>query len=332
MVDKAKFNDILKSYKIKASCINTHNTRSYISYDLVLMPGGKVRDIIRYSDELSLSIRSFTKPTVKVLRKSGVVRVGFAKERDGRLNLFDIAKKSSGLNCTLGEAIDGKLIKMDLTQNPHMIVSGTTGSGKSVLLHNIIYNVLSNCNNTNIVLMDPKNIEFEDYKNKINNVFVRNSFIDCLETLRYLVDVMEYRYNLLSRGVKSKHLPHIVVIIDEFADLIMQDNEDREFYKYLCRLAQKSRAAKINIILATQRPTVDIINGTIKANFPARIACRTSSAVDSRVVLDSKGAENLLGKGDALLKDNTRNLERFQAAYIDSHEICKRFGKSETIR
>jgi S-DNA-T family DNA segregation ATPase FtsK/SpoIIIE len=122
----------------------------------------------------------------------------------------------------------------------------------------------------------------------------------------------------------------MVVIIDEFADLIMQDKED-QFYVALCRLAQKCRAARIHIILATQRPSVNIINGSIKANFPARIACKVASHVDSKVILDTSGAENLLGKGDALIRDNFRHLERFQVAYTTAQEVCSYFGDRDGI-
>jgi S-DNA-T family DNA segregation ATPase FtsK/SpoIIIE len=118
----------------------------------------------------------------------------------------------------------------------------------------------------------------------------------------------------------------IVVIIDEFADLIMQDKANM-FHDLLCRLAQKCRAARIHIILATQRPSVNVISGIIKANFPARIACRVASHVDSKVILDASGAENLLGKGDAMVRDNFRQNERFQIAYTTPQEVVKYFGE-----
>jgi S-DNA-T family DNA segregation ATPase FtsK/SpoIIIE len=115
-------------------------------------------------------------------------------------------------------------------------------------------------------------------------------------------------------------------MIDEFADLIMQDQEQR-FYTKLCMLAQKCRAAKISIVLATCRPSVNIINGTIKANFSARIACRVASHVDSKVILDASGAQNLLGNGDAMLRDSLRHMERFQVAYTSAAEVCTYFGE-----
>jgi S-DNA-T family DNA segregation ATPase FtsK/SpoIIIE len=131
---------------------------------------------------------------------------------------------------------------------------------------------------------------------------------------------------MIRNGCLASRLPYLVLIIDEFADLIMQDIGD-EFYTKLCRLAQKCRAARISIVLSTQRPSVNIINGSIKANFPARISCRVASQIDSKVIIDAGGAENLLGKGDALIKDNFRYLERFQIAYTTANEVCKYFGE-----
>ena len=215
---------------------------------------------------------------------------------------------------------------MDLSKNPHMIVAGTTGSGKSTLIHNIIANLL-NYNDVYMYLIDPKGIEFSDYeKNNIPNVEVGYTYSDVINTLNTVLIAMEYRYEVMRKGLSLDSIPYIVLIIDEFADLIMQDKEN-QFYTKLCQLAQKCRAAKISIVLSTQRPSVNVIDGTIKANFPARIACRVASHVDSRVILDAVGAENLLGQGDALLRDNLRYLDRFQVAYTDASEICKFFGK-----
>ena len=162
-------------------------------------------------------------------------------------------------------------------------------------------------------------------KYEIPNVTVGYSYTDAIEILDSLLSSMNQRYNLLRNGSNIKNFPFGVFIIDEFADLIMQDKDDL-FYNKLCQLAQKCRAARLSIIIATQRPSYNVIDGTIKANFPARISCRTASHVDSKVVLDSVGAENLLGQGDALLKDNSRFMERFQIAYTSSEEVCKFFG------
>ena len=152
------------------------------------------------------------------------------------------------------------------------------------------------------------------------------TYDDTVELLSNMIDIMEDRYNLIRSGWQAKDLKPILIIIDEFADLVMQDKGDA-FFNNLCRLAQKCRAARMSIIISTQRPSVNVVNGTIKANFPARISCKVASHVDSKVVLDTSGAEDLLGKGDALLRDNFRHMERFQIAYTDATEVCNYFGE-----
>ena len=322
------FNSILNSFNIKASCIDHRKIDNYSYYDLKLLPNAKVKDIQKYSDEISLALKTPCKPSIKILHNEGVVRLEFASPRTTALNLFDYFSNDfvpkGEINCLLGQTVDGRKMWMDLAQNPHMIISGTTGSGKSTLLHNIIAN-LFNYNDVNLFLVDPKRIEFGDYK-KIKSMNVYFSYDETMALISSAIETMEFRYEMIRSGQLSNNLKPIVIIIDEFADLIMQDKNDL-FYLSLCRLAQKCRAAKIHIILATQRPSVNIINGTIKANFPARIACRVASHVDSKVILDVSGAENLLGKGDALVKDNFRFLERFQIAYTNATEVCSYFGK-----
>lgn len=322
------FNDLLRSFNIKASCVNHQQVDNYFYYDLKLNPTAKVRDIQKYSDEISLALKTPCKPSVKILHNEGVVRLEFVSPRKEILRLFDFFSNknvpSGEINCLLGQTVDGRQMWMDLAQNPHLIVSGTTGSGKSTLLHNIIANIF-NYNDVDLFLVDPKQIEFVEYKKHMNNISVLNTYDESVAMLKSAIEVMEFRYELIRMGTPASSLKSIVIIIDEFADLIMQDKND-EFYLVLCRLAQKCRAARIHIILSTQRPSVNIINGTIKANFPARIACRVASHVDSKVILDASGAENLLGKGDALVRDNLRHLERFQVAYTDAAEVCSYFG------
>jgi DNA segregation ATPase FtsK/SpoIIIE, S-DNA-T family len=324
------FNNILRSLSIKADCIDYQHIDNYFYYDLRLEPGAKVRDVNKYLDEISLLLKAPCKPGIKTLHNQGVVRLEFATHREQPLKLFDYFTNQNlpkgELICLLGQSVNGERVWMNLSDNPHMIVAGTTGSGKSTLLHNIIGNLL-NYSNPLIYLMDPKNIEFSEYElNFKNNVRVSYTYDQCLDMIKSLTVLMESRYELLREGMNPDVIPPVVVIIDEFADLILQDKDDL-FYLQLCRLAQKCRAAKINIVLATQRPSVNIISGVIKANFPARIACRVASSTDSKVILDTKGSEHLLGKGDALIKDNCRMLDRFQVAYTTPAEICAHFGE-----
>lgn len=323
------FNNILNSFGIKAVCVDYQNIDNYFFYDLKLNPSAKVKEINRYIDEISLMLKAPCKPSMKILHNQGVVRLEFAVPRTEPLMLFDyftnINVPKGNLVCLLGQSVSGDQVWMDLADNPHMIVSGTTGSGKSTLLHNIIGNLL-NYNDVHLFLMDPKNIEFSEYEEKISKVSIAYTYDESIKMLSQITDLMNDRYDMIRAGLDPRSIPYAVVIIDEFADLILQDKDD-EFYNSLCRLAQKCRAARISIVLATQRPSVNIINGTIKANFPARIACRVASHIDSKVIIDTKGAENLLGHGDALIKNNFKYLERFQVAYTTPAEICAHFGK-----
>jgi S-DNA-T family DNA segregation ATPase FtsK/SpoIIIE len=326
------FDMILHSFGIKAHCTNYQQVDNYFFYDLQLNPHAKVNDIKRYGDEISLALKTPCKPSIKVLHQEGVVRLEFASSRESNLNLLDFFTNRNipkgEINILLGQTVDGKKIWMDLAQNPHLLVAGTTGSGKSTLLHNIIAN-LYNYNNVDLHLVDPKRIEFSGYEKLGYPVHVYFTYTETMDMLNSHINIMEDRYNQIRNGILPSHLKSIVIIIDEFADLIMQDI-DNKFHDVVCRLASKCRAARIHLILATQRPSVNVISGTIKANFPARISCRVASHVDSKVILDSTGAENLLGKGDALIRDNFRQMERFQVAYTTPQEVQKYFNVSST--
>lgn len=323
------FESILHSFGIKAVCVNHKVVDNYFFYDLKLFPNAKVADIKKCSDEISLALKSPCKPGIKVLHNEGLVRLEFAGPRADVLNLLDLFTNidipKGDINCLLGQGVNGEKVWMDLAQNPHMLVAGTTGSGKSTLLHNIIAN-LFNYNDVDLFLIDPKRIEFGEYQ-KHCGVRVAYTYAEVMDYLQTLHKYMEYRYELMRADVTAQDLKPLVLIVDEFADLMMQDKDDL-FVSLICRLAQKCRAARMYIILATQRPSVNIVSGSIKANFPARIACRLPSHVDSKVILDSTGAENLLGKGDALLRDNFRHMERFQIAYTTPQEVSEYFGKN----
>jgi S-DNA-T family DNA segregation ATPase FtsK/SpoIIIE len=324
------FNTLLRAFKIDANCINYKQIDNYFYYDIKLNHKTKVKDLQKYGDELSLALKTPCKPSLKVLHHDGIVRLEFASPRSTKLNLFDLFSNRSlpkgQVNCLLGQSVDGKKIWMDLAQNPHLIVAGTTGSGKSTLIHTIIAN-LFNYNDVDVILVDPKGIEFIAYEKAFPNIEIIYTYQQALSMLSAVYETMEFRYSRMRAGVSLDNFKNLIIIIDEFADLIMQD-EGNELYSVLLKLSQKCRAARINIILATQRPSVKIIDGNIKANFPARICCRVASHVDSKVVFDSVGAENLLGNGDAMLRDNFRSMERFQVAYTNPAEIISYFGNN----
>lgn len=317
MQEIQNLNKILQSFKIDASAINYTINDNYFFFDLKLNGSTRINSIQKFSDEISLSLMADNKPNIKVIHNQGVVRLEFAKKSKSLLSLTNILPKSSPkgqIPCLLGKGVNNENVWMDLAQNPHLLVAGTTGSGKSVLLNNIICNVI-NYDSADLFLIDPKRIEFSIYE-KVKNTNVHYSYDEAVAIIDYMNYLMEDRFTLLKRGASPDCFKNQLVIIDEFSDLILQDS-NKELYYSLCKLAQKCRSAKIHIILSTQRPTANIIDGNIKANFPARIACRVSSHIDSKIILDSVGAENLSGNGDALIRDSFRNLERFQTAYFD---------------
>ena len=262
-------------------------------------------------------------------------------------------KSKSHLTLALGKDIQGNPVCTDLQKLPHLLVAGTTGSGKSVSLHTMLISLLykSNASDLKMLLIDPKMLELNVY-NDIPHLL--NPVITDMENasagLRWCVQQMDKRYRLMSElgardikqynkillekgNIEQNHLnpnddtpnyhtklPYIVVVIDEFADMILTVGKKVE--DLIIRLAQKARAAGIHLILATQRPSVNVITGIIKANIPARAALQVTTNIDSRTIIDSMGAENLLGNGDMLfMSPNSRILQRVHGAYISDEEI-----------
>ncbi|MGH7885201.1 MAG: DNA translocase FtsK, partial [Thermodesulfobacteriota bacterium] len=250
-------------------------------------------------------------------------------------------RRESILTLALGKDISGKPFYMNLRTGPHLMIAGTTGSGKSVLLNAVLTSLLykASPNELKFIMIDPKMLElsiYEDIPHLLHPVVTEPK--KAAAALRWAVDEMESRYKLLSeygvRDIESHNksleklsqqekwerwLPYIVIVLDELADLMMvAPNEIKES---ITRLSQKARAAGIHIIVATQRPSVDVVAGLLKANFPARISFLVSSKVDSRIILDTGGAECLLGKGDMLfLQPGTSSLVRLQGALISDKE------------
>jgi DNA segregation ATPase FtsK/SpoIIIE-like protein len=322
-------NHILTSLKVKAECLDYKKIRNVSLYDLHLQPGTRVRDLQKFADEISLAMKAHAKPLVKVMSSLGIVRLEVIDEKPHKISFFDEIKKlepTKGIiPMYLGSSVSGENMWIDIAKNPHTLIAGCTGSGKSTLLQIIMANAFG-LSNTKICLLDTKNIEFQEY-NRFENVDIANDYTSGLEMLSFLIKEMEYRYNIMTEvGVGKTDFHNILFIIDEFADLVMQD-DNKIFFNQLCRLAQKSRAAGIYCILATQRPSVDIIKGSIKANFPARISCQVASGIDSKVILDASGAELLAGCGDAIIKNYNNNFTRFQIAYTTQEEVCQQYGK-----
>ena len=337
MIAATQLNSIFDSLRIKAKCVSENTIRNITTYDIELAPGGRVKDIIKYTDEISMALRAQERPVLRVCPNEGLVKLDVVTKGANKLSFFQEYSKhprpDGVLPFLLGETIDGKAMWVDFAKNPHTLIAGTTGSGKSTLLHTIIANALylSVTQNVTVFLSDPKTVEFPAYK-KFDSFFVANSYEKTLEIIKFAIKAMDERYQYMSDNNLSTRLfeqpndrfPHYLIIIDEFADLAMQDTS-KELVTSLCKLAQKCRAAGIHIVLATQRPSVDVISGIIKTNFPARIACKVSSHIDSKVILDTSGAELLAGHGDALIRNHNNNLKRFQVMYTDQDEVCSMF-------
>lgn len=244
----------------------------------------------------------------------------------------DEFKNAKGaLPICLGADIIGKPLFADLAKMPHLLVAGTTGSGKSVGLNTFVLSLIARKkpNELKLVMIDPKRIEFSTYNDQkymLYPVITENNL--AIFALKNLVDEMEKRYELLQENMvknigeynqkADEIMPYIVCVIDEFADLM---SADKEVGGYVQRLAQKARAAGIHLIMATQRPSVDVVTGVLKANFPSRLAYKTASGTDSRTILDTVGAENLIGRGDALFLAGDGALKRIHGAYITDEGI-----------
>jgi S-DNA-T family DNA segregation ATPase FtsK/SpoIIIE len=249
---------------------------------------------------------------------------------------FRSASNKSKLAIALGEGVSGKPIVADLAKMPHLLIAGATGSGKSVCINTIISSILASAtpDEVRFVLVDPKRVELTNY-GKLPHLAFSEVIVDLekvVGTLQAIVSEMEARYKRFAEyGVRNissynsnprvaKRLPEWVVIIDELADLMMVASFEVE--KLLCRLAQLSRATGIHLIVATQRPSVDVVTGLIKANFPTRIAFAVTSITDSRTILDMGGAEKLLGQGDMLyLPTDAGKPSRIQGAFVSEAEV-----------
>jgi DNA segregation ATPase FtsK/SpoIIIE, S-DNA-T family len=246
-------------------------------------------------------------------------------------------KLHSPLRIALGRDVSGEPVVADLAAMPHLLLAGTTGSGKSVCLNAIIASLLFNNtpNQLRMILVDPKRVEMSKY-NGVPHLLapVVTEIEQVIVALRWVTREMERRYaqfatvgarnlegyNKLAKSKQIEPLPMIVVVVDELADLMMAAPDDVE--RTLCRLAQMARATGIHLVIATQRPSVDVVTGLIKANFPARISFAVTSQIDSRVILDVPGAEKLLGRGDMLfMAPDSPKLQRIQGCFVSDTEL-----------
>lgn len=339
-----QMNSVLNKLSLKAQCIGAKSHRHLSYYDLQLLSGCSVRRLESFAREIALELKSKTVPIIKVIPEKGVVRLRVATDVAKLITVERVINGSyiPGYSemffpFCLGESDDGEKLWTDLAKHPHTLVAGGTGSGKSVLLHNLIANAAyldaHGYREVEIHLADPKRVEFVAYENSLSPVMtVVSSYEDIVNMLSGNELEMEFRYRKMSSiGIKSIEeqpdlFPLRLIIIDEVADIMAQDKRGKKFEKLVVKLAQKARAAGIYLVLATQRPSVDVLTGLIKANFPARIACKTASQIDSKVIMDFAGAETLLGRGDAIMKNMTQDYVRFQVAFANPQTTIKTYN------
>lgn len=323
---RERLNEVLEELKLKANIIACRTEGPFVVFDLALHSGGKFRQIERFSTEIALALRAVAEPLVYPVTSEGVVRMEVMIREQSTVLFEEVAPHADGiLPLVLGKTKTGSPFVADLVKMPHVLVGGATGSGKSIMLHSIICGVLGKAQ---LALIDPKRVEFAPYK-RIKGLYapIAKTTDEAIALLRKLIAEMDKRFAKLEKwgcrdiSLCNNKMPYIVVVIDELADLMAAAK--KEVQDLLCQLAQKSRACGIHIIAATQRPSVDVVTGLIKANFPARIACRVISNADSRVILDRAGAEKLLGNGDAVIQSSEYDFQRFKGAYLSEEEIFK---------
>jgi S-DNA-T family DNA segregation ATPase FtsK/SpoIIIE len=332
----------LAHFGVEASVIGQISGPRVTRYELQLAPGTKVSKVAALKDDLSYALATTEIRILAPIPGKQAVGVELPNASPSYVALGDIfddlPATASPLSVWLGKDISGSSVWTDLARMPHILIAGTTGSGKSGCINTILTSILlrSTPDDVRLILIDPKKIELNYYE-AIPHLLtpVVSSPKEASIVLANVVAEMERRYERLSavrarnlneanRAFRSRGeetLPYLLVVIDELADLMMiapQDVEDA-----VIRLAQKSRAVGIHLVLATQRPSVDVITGMIKANVPSRIAFAVSSQTDSRVILDQSGAESLLGQGDMLFKPlGTSRLQRVQGAFVTEDEIA----------
>ncbi len=340
----------LEDFRIKAVVKDIIPGPVITRYDIILAPGVKIQSVMNISDNISLAMKSAAIRIEPIPEKSAV-GIEIPNPKASLVSLKDILdteefhNSKSLLALAVGTTTDGKGYISDLAKMPHLLIAGSTGSGKSVGVHNIILSILFKArpDEVKFILVDPKRVEMTAYKDIphlynpcciAEDATVITRANEASAALKKLVTVMEQRYDkyasvmvrnigeynakMAEQGKEKDYF--IVVIIDELADLMMVASKEIE--DSIQRLAQMARAVGIHLVLATQRPSINVITGTIKANFPARMSFQTTSAIDSKVILDSVGAENLIGKGDMLLLPPSEPRPvRLQGAFVSTKEI-----------
>ncbi|MFN3395761.1 MAG: DNA translocase FtsK [Thermodesulfovibrionales bacterium] len=329
----------LRDFGVDGKVIQVHPGPVVTMYEFEPAPGVKINRIVSLSEDLALSLKS---ESVRVSTLPNKAAIGIEVPNKNRETVYlreiisseQFKGSPSKLTLALGKDIFGNPVVADLSRMPHLLVAGATGSGKSVSINSMVLSILYKAkpDEVKMLMIDPKLLELSSYENIPHLISpVITAPKEAAEALRKMVFEMERRYRLLAeRGVRNiesfnrivsdvERLPYIVIFIDELADLMFASANEVE--DSIARLAQMARASGIHLILATQRPSVDVITGVIKANFPARIAFHMTSKIDSRTIIDAQGAEQLLGKGDMLLMLPGLRIIRVHGAMVTDDDV-----------
>ncbi|MCR5349758.1 MAG: DNA translocase FtsK [Acholeplasmatales bacterium] len=335
-------NQTLKAFSIDGEVIDYTKGPAFTLYEIMLSAGVNVKKVLQIKDNLAMNLQVKSLRILAPIPGKNTVGVEAPNDKADIVSFGDILsddfiKDGKPLNCALGKYIDGSPVYENIYNMPHALIAGATQSGKSVCINTILMSLLikNSPEKLKLIIVDPKTVEFTQYEGipHLLTPIITDPEV-ATQSLKWAVEEMDRRYGVLARArvknlgdyLKKREtdetlppLPYIVIIIDEFNDLVMQSGA--EVQDYIVRLAQKARAAGMHIMLATQRPTTNVVNGTIKANIPCRIAFRVASAMDSVTILDEGGAEELLGRGDMLIQNQNAPV-RAQGAYLKDDEIA----------
>lgn len=340
----------LERYKISSEVANVTIGPSITRYDVIIHDKTNIKRSLGYRDAIAMELMK-ENVTAYLNYSKGALSIEVPNNKRSIVGLKSmlansvfINSKKNSLTFALGKNVDGEVVCPDITKMPHLLVAGTTGSGKSICLSALLVSLLYKYGpeELRLILVDPKQVEFISY-DKLPHLMINEIIYDvdkAIKALNWAIKEMERRYGLFKdmteHGVATKNLdeynahlpegeeklPKIVVVLDEFGDLMLQAKKDIE--SRIIKLVQKARACGIHLILATQRPSVDCITGLIKSNLPTRIGFKVNSFDDSRTIFDIGGAEKLLGKGDSYFRSNENpDLARIQCCFVDTHEVQK---------
>jgi DNA segregation ATPase FtsK/SpoIIIE, S-DNA-T family len=326
--------DIFKQFKVDASVVGVRRGPMVERYEVLLGSGVRVKSVTSLRDDIA-RLTGFENVNIISPLDNGLIGIEIPRADRQMVDWVDVVDNCDNpLDIVLGHDIEGQPLVANLAKMPHLLVAGSTGSGKSVFINSALCSIIdrNSPEDVKLVLIDPKQVELLPYKDVSHLAYpVATNADSARDALRFVVAEMDRRYGLLSRaGVRNigeyhaqgNKLPFMVVVIDELADLMMVARKEVE--SSIVRITQLARAAGIHLIVATQRPSVDVITGLIKANMPSRIAFTVASTTDSRVILDSSGAEFLTGMGDGLfVPQGSPKPIRFQGAWIDELAVSK---------